>query len=90
VAAWSDDRRAEPALADGPVKGLLADTEQERRCARAYELVVSAVFGPAAAEPVGVLREEAPMAAWSDQGRAELSPRHGAQNARPADAKTVC
>jgi hypothetical protein len=89
VATRSDDRRTEPALADGPVKGLLADTEQERRRARAYELVIS-VVGPAAAEPLGVLREEAPMAAWSDQSRAELSPRDGAQNARSADAKTVC
>jgi hypothetical protein len=90
VTARSDDRRTEPALADGPVKGLLADTEQERRCARAYELVISAVLGPTAVEPLGVLREEAPMAAGSDERGAELSPRDGAQNARPADAKTVC
>jgi hypothetical protein len=90
VATRSDHRRTEPALADGPVEGLLADTEQERRRARAYELVNSVVFGPAAAEPLGVVREEAPMAAWSDQRRSELSPRDGAQNARPADAKTVC
>jgi hypothetical protein len=90
VTARSDDRRTEAALADGPVQGLLADTEQQRRRARAYELVISVAFGRAAAEPLGVLWEESPMAARSDQRRAELSPRDGAQNARPADAKTVC
>jgi hypothetical protein len=90
VATRGDDSRTEPALADGPVEGLLADTEQERRRARAYELVISVVFGQAAAEPIGVPREEPPVASWSDQSRVELSPRDGAQNARPADAKTVC
>jgi hypothetical protein len=90
VTTRSDDGRTEPALADSAVQGLLADTEQERRRARAYELVISVAFGRAAAEPLGVLREEASMAARSDQRRAKLSPRDGAQNARPADAKTVC
>jgi hypothetical protein len=80
----------EAALADSPVQGLLADTEQQRRRARAYELIISVACSRAAAEPLGVLREEAPVAAWSDQRRAELSPRDGAQNARPADAKAVC
>jgi hypothetical protein len=89
VTTRSDDRRAEAALADSPVQGLLADAEQERRCARADELVIPVVVGPPAAEPLSVLREETSMAARRDQGRAELSSRDGTQNARPADAKTV-
>jgi hypothetical protein len=40
VAARRDDRRQQPALPDGAVQGLLADTQEARRRARADQLVI--------------------------------------------------
>src|SRR5712691_5108411 len=80
----------QPALPDGPVQGLLADSQQARGRARADELVIPVACGEAAPQPFGVLREEAAMTSRGDQRRPELSPRDRAENTRTADAKTVC
>jgi len=90
VATRRDDGRKQPALPDRPVQRLLADTQQTGSFARAEELVISVACGGAAAQRLGVLGEEAAMSSWGDQSRPELSPRYGAKNTRPADAKTVC
>jgi len=90
VATRRHDRRTKAALADGPVQGLLADTQKARCPAGADELVNLFAFYGAVGQPFSIRWEEAPMAARSDERRAELSPRDSAQNARPADAKTVC
>jgi len=90
VATRRNDRRTKAALADSPVQGLLADTQKARRAAGADELVNPVAFCGAVSRPFSIRWEEAPMAAGRDERRAELSPRDSAQNARPADAKTVC
>ena len=90
MAPGRDDRRTQPALADGPVQGLLADPEQAGGRAGADELVISVAPCEASAQTFGVLGEKAAMAPRGDQDRPELSPRDGSKNTRPADAKTVC
>lgn len=90
MAPGRDDRRTQPALADGPVQGLLADPQQARGFARAEEMLISIASREAAVRPLGALGEEASMASRRDERRPELSPRDGSKNTRPADAKTVC
>jgi hypothetical protein len=90
VAARRHHRRAQPALADSPVQGLLADAQESRRRARADELVISIAYGHAPAQPLSVLGEEAAMASRGDKRGPKLPPRDGAKNTRPADAESIC
>jgi hypothetical protein len=91
VATRRHDRRAKPALADGPVQRLLADAQKASRRARADELVISVTSCCASPQPqrLGVLGQEAAMASRGDQRRPELSPRDGAKNCRSADTKAI-
>jgi hypothetical protein len=90
VTPGRDHRRPHPAVADGPVQRLLADSQQAGRLARADQLPAVTVSFEVSGELLDILRTEAPVAAWGDEGRLQAPLGDGTKNARPADAKAIC
>jgi hypothetical protein len=85
-----DGRRRQAALTHGTIQGLLTYAEQARCLARAYQIGCPAVALQEAPEGLHGLWKEAAMTSRGDEGRLEPAPGDGAQNSRPADAKSIC
>ena len=85
-----DGRRLQAALTHGTIQGLLTHAEQARCLARADQITGSAVALEEAADDLHGLWKKAAMTSRGDERRLEPAPGDGAQNSRPADAKSIC
>jgi hypothetical protein len=90
MAAGRHRRCANPAFANGPVQGRLADAQEPSRLTRADKAHAGRTGSGPAGEVLDVVDQEPAVPTGSDDRRLEQTPCDGAQNCRAADAEASC
>jgi hypothetical protein len=90
MSAGRDGRRANPAFANGPVQGRLADAQEPSRLARADKAQAFWTRPGLAADRLDFLNQEPAVPTGGDDRGLEQTAPNRAKNRRPADAKASC